>query len=118
LDWKWIKEIAFGALNLSHEVFWKLTPSEFLDLYDGWLWRENRNVEEQKSLHDIRMREYSVLASWITAPHVKKPLKPTDFYDPDKLAKLKSINEERKQLQTPEEKKSMFDNLEKQLGVK
>jgi hypothetical protein len=56
------------------------------------------------------MREFSVLASWLTAPHVKKPKSPTDFYDPEKL------NKEKKKT-SPEESRKMVDNLEKQMGV-
>jgi hypothetical protein len=111
LDWESAKEIAFGVLNLSHDVFWKLTPAELIELYEGWQWRESRRIEEIKSLHELRMREYSVLASWITAPHVKKPMKPTDFYDPDK------INKDKKKT-TPEENRKMMEKLEKQMGVK
>jgi hypothetical protein len=112
LDWVWIKEIAFGALNLSHIVFWKLTPSEFLELVEGWQWRENRRIDEIKSLHELEMRRLSILASWVTAPHLgKKTLKPTDFYDPDK------INKDKKKT-TPQETRKMMEKLEKQMGVK
>jgi hypothetical protein len=108
LNWKWIKEIAFGALNLSHSTFWKLTPAEFLDLYDGWQWRENRRFNEIKELHELEMQKLSVLASWITAPHLKKPMKPTEFYDPNK--KKENVNT------TPEESKRIVEELGKEMG--
>ncbi|MDF2902366.1 MAG: hypothetical protein K0S25_4 [Bacillus sp. (in: firmicutes)] len=111
MDWEFVKEISFGALNLSHDTFWRLTPSEFLDLYDGWQWREDRRLEEIKASHELRIREFSVLASWLTAPHVKKPPKPTDFYDPERRP-------ENRRKTTPEESKRMIDQLEKQMGVK
>jgi hypothetical protein len=62
-------------------------------------------------MNDLELRRLSILASWITAPHVKKPLKSTDFYDPDKLEKSKKKT-------SPQESKNMIDNLEKQMGVK
>jgi hypothetical protein len=109
LDWKWIKEIAFGPLNLSHDVFWKLTPSEFLELYEGWQWRENRRINELKDLHELELTRLAILASWITAPHLKKPKKPTDFYDPNKSKEKKKT--------TPAESKRVVDELSKELGV-
>ncbi|WP_199232674.1 hypothetical protein [Mesobacillus foraminis] len=59
-------------------------------------------------MHELRMRECSVLASWLTAPHVKKALKPTDFYNPDKKEKVKT---------TPLESKRVLDELSKEMGV-
>jgi hypothetical protein len=56
------------------------------------------------------MREFSVLASWLTQPHVKKPMKPTDFYNPERS------KEQRKT--TPEKTKKMISMLEEQMGVK
>jgi hypothetical protein len=87
-----------------------LTPSEFLELYDGWQWREDRRIDEMKASHELRMREYSVLASWLTSPHLKKPMKPTNFYNPEKSGNKRKT--------TPEETKRVIDNLEKQMGVK
>jgi hypothetical protein len=110
LDWEWSKETAFGPLNLSHDVFWKLTPGELIDLFNGWQWRENRRIDEIKATHELEMQRLSVLASWITAPHLKKPKKPTDFYDPEKSNKPKKTT-------TLEESQKIVDKLAKQMGV-
>jgi hypothetical protein len=110
LDWKWVKETAFGPLNLSHETFWKLQPSEFIELYEGWLWRENRRIDEIKELNEMEMRRMSILASWLTAPHYRKPKKPTDFYNPDK--------KKPKPKTTPDESKRMVLALTKEMGVR
>jgi hypothetical protein len=88
-----------------------MTPAEFIELYEGWQWRENRRLEEIQSLHELEMRRLSVLASWITAPHLKKPRQPTDFYNPDK------INQEKTKT-NPEKSKKVIEDLEKQMGVK
>ncbi|MDQ1003963.1 hypothetical protein QFZ28_004363 [Neobacillus niacini] len=93
---------------------WKLTPAEFIELYEGWQWRENRRVEEIKSMHELRMREYSVLGSWLLSAQVKKTVKPTDLYNPERINKLNT----EKKTTTPEESKKILDKLEKQLGVK
>lgn len=57
------------------------------------------------------MRRLSVLASWLTAPHLKKPMKPTDFYNPERL-------EQNKKKTNPEESRRMIEKLEKQMGVR
>jgi hypothetical protein len=88
---------------------WELTPAEFLDLYEGWKWREERRIKEIQGMHELRMIEFSVLASWLTSPHVKKPLKPTDFYDPNKSKEKKNT--------TPEESKRIVNDLSKEMGV-
>ena len=60
-------------------------------------------------MHDLEMRRLSILASWITAPHYKKPKKPTDFYDPDK-------NTEKKKT-TQEESQRVMSDLAEEMGV-
>lgn len=110
MDWEGLKQIAFGPLNLSHEQFWKLTHGEFLELYEGWKWRENRRVEEEKAKHELEMRRLSVLASWLTAPHLKKPRRPTDFYDPDR--------KKEKRTTTPEQTRQIIAELSEKMGVK
>lgn len=62
-------------------------------------------------MNDLELRRLSLLASWMSAFHLKKPVKPTDFYNPEKLEKSKKKT-------SPEENKKMLDNLEKQMGVK
>jgi hypothetical protein len=118
LDWEWIKQIAFGALNLSHDVFWKLTPKEFLELYDGWKWRQKQHYEEMKVLQDSRLREYSLLASWIISPIIGKRVKATDLYDPERIKQIAQIQENSKKIETPTDKKMMLEELEAKMGVK
>jgi hypothetical protein len=64
-------------------------------LYDGWRWREKR-----------QMQHMAQMASWLTMPHVKKPIDPHEF--------LGEKREDKKK--TPEENKKMVDDLIKQLG--
>jgi hypothetical protein len=67
-----------------------------LDLYEGYRWRDKR-----------RMQELAQLASWTTAPHVKRPI------DPSKLLK----EDKPKKKTTPEETGKMINQLEKLVGV-
>lgn len=83
-------------MNLTPEQLGKLTHGEFLDLYDGWKWRERRELEH-----------YAQLAAWVTAPHVKRPI------DPRKLLK----DEKEKKKTTPEETAVIISELEKLMGV-
>lgn len=62
-----------------------------------------------KAMHDLEMRRYSVLASWIIQPHVKKKIKPTDLYNPDK--------DNQKASTTPEESQRVVDELAMEMGV-
>jgi hypothetical protein len=59
-------------------------------------------------MNEIEMRKLSVLASWLTAPHVRKPKKPTDFYNPNKTKE--------KPKTSPEKTKRMIDDLENEMG--
>jgi hypothetical protein len=98
LDWKGIKQLAFGPLNLSHEQFWSLTIAEFNDLVEGYVWREERQME--------RMAQ---LAVWITAPHLKKP------WTVEKLLGKKKETEQPKI--TPEDKKKLFEEMDAIFGT-
>ncbi|MDP1419229.1 hypothetical protein Q8G35_12490 [Peribacillus simplex] len=60
-------------------------------------------------MHEIEMTRLSILASWLTAPHLKKPMKPKDFYNPDK--------KQTPQKTTPDESKHILDELQKEMGV-
>ena len=51
--------------------FLDATPREILALLAGFHRR-----------HDYGLYMMSVLAGWIAAPHVKKPISPTKFYRP------------------------------------
>jgi hypothetical protein len=64
-------------------------------LYDGWRWREKR-----------QMQHMAQIASWVTAPHLKRPIEPQVFLGE------KTENEKK----TPEENKKMVDDLIKQMG--
>jgi hypothetical protein len=75
----------------------KLTYGEFIDLYDGFKWREKRQLEL-----------LALSAAWVTAPHLKKPIDPNDLLEPMK---------EKKQV-TQEEKERVTRELEEKLGVR
>lgn len=96
MDWGAIKQIAYGPLNLDPESLGKLTHGEFLDLYEGFRWREKRQWEQMAQL-----------TSWITAPHVKKPIDP----------KVLLQSEKDKKRTTQEETKAVIEDLEKLMGV-
>lgn len=96
LDWGAIKEIAYGPLNLNPEQFGVLTLGELMDMYDGYLWRERRFMEQQAQL-----------ASWVTAPHLKKPLDPKKLMQPNK-PKVKT---------TPEKTQKVIADLKNDLGL-
>jgi hypothetical protein len=53
-----------------------LTHGEFLDLCEGYKEREQ-----------IEWRKLAQLASWVTAPHVKKPIDPRKLLGSDKEKK-------------------------------
>ena len=87
-----------------------MTPAEFLDLYEGWKWREKRKFEEIELMNDLELRRFSILASWLNAPHYgKKNPKPTHYYDPDKEKKSKKT--------TQEESQAVVDDLAQEMGV-
>ncbi|GAB6171990.1 hypothetical protein JCM15765_14680 [Paradesulfitobacterium aromaticivorans] len=50
MDWEGLKKIAYGPLNLKPGEFWTMSPGEFNDLINGYLWRkeldENRLVQQ------------------------------------------------------------------------
>jgi len=65
-----------------------------LELYEGWKWRERRQLEY-----------YAQLAAWVTAPHLKRPLNPRDLLKPEK----KKVD--------PEKKRQEIRELEQLMGV-
>lgn len=73
-----------------------LTHGEFLDLYDGWVWRTKQQRQNMAQL-----------ASWVTAPHVKRPIDPKKFLQ-EKTEKKKT---------TPEKTAAIISDLEKMVGV-
>jgi hypothetical protein len=97
LNWKLIKEIAYGPLNLTPEQLGKLTYAEFIDLYEGFNWREKRKLE-------LLARH----AAWVMSPHYKNPIDPNDL--------LKPASEKKKV--TQEEKEKVTKEIEERLGVR
>jgi hypothetical protein len=84
---------------MPHE-FWSLTPGEFMELVEGYKWRNERDWEK-----------VAQLAAWITAPHLKKPTTARKLLgkDKDKKARRKvSSNEKRDELAS----------LKRDMGVK
>jgi hypothetical protein len=75
----------------------KLTYGEFLELYEGFKWREKRQLEL-----------LALSASWVTSPHLKKPIDPADLLKP---------MQEKKQV-TKEEKERVTREIEERLGVR
>jgi hypothetical protein len=65
-------------------------------MYEGHRWRERRQLEY-----------YAQLASWVTAPHFKRPI------DPRKLLQ----EEKTKKKTTPEKTQRVLEDLEDLLGV-
>ncbi|MFD0825857.1 hypothetical protein ACT8ZR_09280 [Neobacillus sp. M.A.Huq-85] len=63
----------------------------------GHKWRERRELEKM-----------ALSASWITAPHLKKPLDPKDLLKP----------ESKKRRVTREEKERVTREIEEKLGVR
>jgi hypothetical protein len=99
MDWEGIKQIAFGALNLSHDELGKLTHGEFLELCEGFKWRDEKD------------RAYLALqARVIMSAQSKKPL------NPFKEFKLTKTHEKKKT--TPEESKQVVNDLMEKMGVK
>jgi hypothetical protein len=83
-------------LHLTPKQLGRLTHGEFLDLYDGFKWRDKRATEH-----------FAQLASWTTAPHLKRPI------DPKKLMQEKKP----KKKTTPEKTAAIVSELEKLMGV-
>ena len=100
MDWKGIKQIAFGPLNLSHDELGKLTHSEFLELLEGYEWREKYH----RTMLAIQSRT-------IMSAHGKKPL------DPVKAFKLKDTDKKIKKKTNADESKQVVQDLMEEMGV-
>ena len=83
---------------MAPESLGKLTYGEFLELYEGFKWREKKQREE-----------YAILASWLTAPHYKNPVQPSDY--------MKTFEDKEKKTVTKEEKERVTREIEERLGV-
>jgi hypothetical protein len=95
-----LKQIAFGALSLRPDQFWRLTHGEFIAMYEGYLWREEND-----------RKKMAQLASWITFPHLKKPLHPKKFLGEEKGNGKVHLNET-----SPEITKKVLGDLMDELG--
>jgi hypothetical protein len=74
-----------------------LTYGEFLDLYEGFKWRERRQ-QELAAQH----------AAWVMSPHYKNPIDPNDLIKPKSEKKKVS----------KEEKEKVTREIEERLGVR
>jgi dipeptidase len=75
----------------------RLTLSEFIDMVKGYQWREKNT-----------MQKLAQLASWVTAPHLKKPV------DPKKLLETK---QEKRKRTTQAESNAVVNDLMAQMNV-
>jgi hypothetical protein len=82
---------------LHPEQLGRLTLGEFKKLVKGNEWRERRSMER-----------LAQLASWVTAPHVKKPI------DPMKLLKPKG----EKKKANPKQSEEVLTELMAEMGLK
>ncbi|MBT2727836.1 hypothetical protein J7E63_12895 [Bacillus sp. ISL-75] len=74
-----------------------MTYGEFLDLLDGYKWRERRELGA-----------LAQHAAWVMSPHYKDPI------DPNNLLKPKT----EKKMVTKEEKERVTREIEERLGVR
>jgi hypothetical protein len=93
-----MQKLAYGLLNMKPYEFWQLDMKEYHLMLDGYYMREEKEWEK-----------LSHLASWITMPHVKNSIKPTDFYDPNRSKKKET---------TPEESQQIIDELMSEMDTK
>jgi hypothetical protein len=78
----------------------KLTYGEFLELYEGYKWREKKQHES-----------LAILASWVALPHSKERLQPNEL-----MKELEGPTE--KERVTQEEKERVTREIEEKLGVR
>jgi hypothetical protein len=88
-----VKELAYGPLQLMPGDLGELDYAQLLELLKGYEWRQKQHL-----------RENALMASWVTAPHLKKPL------DPKKLLGEKKEKEKT----TPEKTRKVLYNLEEE----
>jgi hypothetical protein len=70
---------------LKPNEFWDLTPRELYELYEGYLER----LQEQKQMVAWHI-------SWVTSPHVKKPLKLKDILGTQRNNEIQFATEQQK----------------------
>ena len=59
--------MAFGPLNLNHAQFWRSTPGELLELYEGFQWRDE---------HDWLKKSWQASQIMNSVGRSKKPANP------------------------------------------
>lgn len=87
-----MQRVAYGILKLQPHQFWSLTIREYRLMIEG-----------AEMVDEGVWRKMAQMASWVTAPHLKKPI------NPEKL--LEKPNKE-KQKTTPEYTKQFLEELE------
>lgn len=83
MDWDAVERLGFGALALRPWELYQLTLAEFNGMVEGYQWREERKKEH-----------LAVLATWITAPHMKRPYNVDKLLNRKKKEKKKTNKEE------------------------
>ena len=94
MPWEAMKRIAYGPLGLMPESFYRLTYGQFLELIEGYKFREQREWDK-----------LAQLASWTTAPHLKRPVS----------AKKLLGKEKKKEKTTPKESKRLVEELKAEM---
>ena len=95
MPWEEMKRYAYGPLKLMPDQFWELTYGEFLELVDGYRYRD-----------EIEWRKLAQLASWTIAPHLKKPISANKLLGKD----------QKKKKTTAEETAQVMNDLEAEFG--
>lgn len=94
-----MQKIAYGLLGLQPLEFWVLTPKEFKLMVEGYQMKD-------KSVWS----KVAQLASWVTAPHLKKPISPEKLLNPEGSRKSKD-----KAKTTEQESREIIAELEREL---
>lgn len=89
-----MQKIAYAFLDLRPHEFWKLTFAEFNLMVEGYQMRDKKGYQ--------KLAQH---ASWVTAPHLKRPIKPEKLLGQDNEGKEKETT-------TPEYTKQYLDELE------
>lgn len=93
-----MQKIAYSFLNLQPHEFWRLTMTEFNLMIEGFKMRD-----------EAAWRKLAQMASWVTAPHVKRPINPNKLFG----GFPKDRSEKRKT--NPEKTKQVLSDLEKDM---
>lgn len=96
MNWEELKKTAYGPLQLKPHEFWRLTLGEFNDLFEGWKWRDE---------HDMEMLAWQT--AHLLAPHTKRRITVKDL-----LKKPATVNHK---ATTPEKTKRILAELEAEI---